>query len=129
MTTQEQEHNHKVTVLHNQLELKDKEIETLQLQQSKQQKRIRFAFDKDLQSQQQHRDDLAQIMKKQQDEFLIKELQFQEKITRGREENRKLEERVNDEIKVVENLRNINQRLKDDIAKKEQEHAKEINKL
>lgn len=118
-----------MTVLHNQLELKDKEIETLQLQQSKQQKRIRFAFDKDLQSQQQHRDDLAQIMKKQQDEFLIKELQFQEKITRGREENRKLEERVNDEIKVVENLRNINQRLKDDIAKKEQEHAKEINKL
>ena len=63
-------------------------------------------------------------MKQQLDEFLTKELQMQEKITRGRDEIRKLEDRSRDDAKVVENLKGINQRLKDDMERMEKEHAK-----
>lgn len=68
-------------------------------------------------------------MKQQLDEFLTKELQMQEKITRGRDEIRKLEDRSRDDAKVVENLKGINQRLKDDMERMEKEHAKQISHL
>lgn len=54
------------------------------------------------------RDDLNLKLKQQQNEFIRKEVKLQQKIAQEKESVRHLEERVNDDKKVVENLKLMN---------------------
>jgi len=56
-------------------------------------------------------------------------MHLQEKIAKSLEANRKLEERGNDDKKLIENLKNMNQRLKEEMAKMASDFAREKTEM
>lgn len=90
-TTQEQEHAHQIDVLKTELAIKNKQAE---------QKAI---ITKDTLT-----DELHLKKKQQQNEFMEKEVRLQKKVAEGKESVRRLEDRINDDKKVVDNLKNMN---------------------